>query len=42
MPKISELEIVGEEIMDNGNSADPGPNLTEDTSKDEEGQTSLF
>ncbi len=41
-PKISELEIVGEEIMDNGNSADPGPNLTEDTSKDEEGQTSLF
>jgi topoisomerase-4 subunit A len=41
-PKISDLEIVGEEILDNGNSQDADSNLPEESPNDEDGQTTLF
>ena len=41
-PKINELEVIGEEILDNGNSQDANTNLPEEPENDEDGQISLF
>jgi len=41
-PKINDLEIIGEEILGNGNSPDAEANLPEESPNDEDGQTSLF